>query len=104
MYCSDLSMPVHHPQVLTTSDDLKTSACCTAGAPPPLIRDALKKVGRPRRQQQAPERLGPPSAPALTVCSCSGTATALSLGARCLTRSRPSTMDADRLSPWASRG
>jgi hypothetical protein len=31
-------------QVLTTSDDLKTSACCTAGAPPPLIRKALAKV------------------------------------------------------------
>jgi hypothetical protein len=31
-------------QVLTTSDDLKTSACCTAGAPPPLVRDALKRV------------------------------------------------------------
>lgn len=32
------------PQVLTTSEDLKTSACCTAGSPPPLVRDALKKV------------------------------------------------------------
>lgn len=31
-------------QVLTTSDDLKTSACCTAGAPPPLVREALRKV------------------------------------------------------------
>lgn len=26
------------PQVLATSADLKTSACCTAGAPPPLVR------------------------------------------------------------------
>jgi hypothetical protein len=30
--------------VLTTSDDLKTSACSGAGAPPPLVRDALKRV------------------------------------------------------------
>ena len=28
-------------QVLATSDDLKTSACCTAVAPPPLVRFGL---------------------------------------------------------------
>lgn len=38
------SVKEYYGEVLTTSDDLKTSACCTAGAPPPLIREALKKV------------------------------------------------------------
>lgn len=33
-------------QVLAATEDLKTSACCTAGSPPPLIRAALAKVGR----------------------------------------------------------
>ena len=31
-------------QVLKTGDDLKTSACCTAKAPPRSIRDILKRV------------------------------------------------------------
>eukprot|EP00887_Chlorella_sp_A99_P002978 scaffold24.g2978.t1 len=31
-------------RVLETSKDLKTSACCAAGAPPPLVREALKRV------------------------------------------------------------
>ncbi|PSC70020.1 Arsenite methyltransferase [Micractinium conductrix] len=38
------SVKEYYGEVLTTSDDLKTSACCTTGAPPPLVRDALKKV------------------------------------------------------------
>ena len=36
--------PLLIPQVLATSEDLKTSACCTAAAPPPLVREALEKV------------------------------------------------------------
>lgn len=38
------SVKEYYGEVLTTSEDLKTSACCTAGSPPPLVRDALKKV------------------------------------------------------------
>ncbi|KAI3425190.1 hypothetical protein D9Q98_008959 [Chlorella vulgaris] len=38
------SVKEYYGEVLTTSDDLKTSACSGAGAPPPLVRDALKRV------------------------------------------------------------
>ncbi|PRW33732.1 Arsenite methyltransferase [Chlorella sorokiniana] len=38
------SVQNYYGEVLATSDDLKTSACCTAVAPPPLVRQALAKV------------------------------------------------------------
>lgn len=34
----------HYGQVLTGSSDLRTDACCTAEAPPPRIRSALRNV------------------------------------------------------------
>lgn len=38
------SVQEYYGTVLTSSDDLQTSACCTAEAPPPHIQDALKLV------------------------------------------------------------
>ncbi|KAI3425191.1 hypothetical protein D9Q98_008960 [Chlorella vulgaris] len=38
------SVKEYYGEVLTTRDDLKTSACSTASAPPSLVRDALKLV------------------------------------------------------------
>ena len=34
----------YYGEVLSTSADLKTSACCAAGAPPPHIRAVLARV------------------------------------------------------------
>ena len=34
----------YYSQVLQTSSDLKTNACCTSGKPPRRILDALKRV------------------------------------------------------------
>lgn len=34
----------YYGETLQTSEDLKTSACCTAGPPPPAVRAALAKV------------------------------------------------------------
>eukprot|EP00483_Globobulimina_turgida_P005992 UN06002 len=34
----------YYGETLSTSSDLKTTACCTSGAPPLTIREALKKV------------------------------------------------------------
>lgn len=34
----------YYGKVLSKSEDLKTNACCTADAPPPRVRDALKNV------------------------------------------------------------
>jgi hypothetical protein len=34
----------YYGQTLEKTEDLKTNACCTAGAPPKYIRDALRKV------------------------------------------------------------
>jgi len=37
----------YYGETLTTSADLKTSACCAGGAPPPHIRDVLARVPQP---------------------------------------------------------
>lgn len=38
------SVSNYYGEVLQTTDDLKTSACCTAVAPPKIIREILAKV------------------------------------------------------------
>uniref|UniRef100_A0A7R9WVD5 Arsenite methyltransferase n=1 Tax=Craspedostauros australis TaxID=1486917 RepID=A0A7R9WVD5_9STRA len=38
------SVTKYYGKELQTSDDLKTNACCTAGAPPKYIRDAIGKI------------------------------------------------------------
>ena len=37
----------YYGETLATSADLKTSACCAAGAPPPHIRDILRRIPSP---------------------------------------------------------
>lgn len=38
------SVSTYYGQTLTKSDDLKTNACCTAGAPPKHIKDCIEKI------------------------------------------------------------
>ena len=38
------SVQDYYGSVLTSSEDLKTSACCAVEAPPPVVRDALRLV------------------------------------------------------------
>ena len=37
----------YYGEVLTSSADLKTSACCAAGSPPPHIRELLRRIPSP---------------------------------------------------------
>lgn len=38
------SVSNYYGKELSTSDDLKTNACCTAGAPPQYIQDCIKNI------------------------------------------------------------
>ena len=38
------SVKTYYGETLSKSGDLKTNACCTGAAPPPKIREALRKV------------------------------------------------------------
>jgi arsenite methyltransferase len=38
------AVSTYYGETLATSDDLRTTACCTAGAPPPAVREALRLV------------------------------------------------------------
>jgi len=45
------SVKEYYGKVLATSKDLKTTACTAAGAPPPRIRDLIKRVPREVREK-----------------------------------------------------